>query len=88
MHLNIRRQGIFVIDKSVYIIQLDKTICISLETVSSCSVINSSVPSHKNIEVNQSVYGSYHWVSFSTKSVCRFLFRYVLVYGVLLYVLN
>ena len=40
MHLNIRRQGIFVIDKSVYIIQLDKTIYISLETVSSCSVIN------------------------------------------------
>ena len=31
---------IFVIDKSVYIIQLDKTIYISLETVSSCSVIN------------------------------------------------
>ena len=41
MHLNIRKQGIFVVDKSVYIIQLDKTICISLETVSWCSIINS-----------------------------------------------
>ena len=33
-----------------------------------------SVPSHKNIEVNQYVFGSYLWVSFFTKSVCRFLF--------------
>ena len=32
MHLNIRQYGIFVVDKSVYIIQLDKTICKSLKT--------------------------------------------------------
>ena len=45
-----------------------------------------SVPSHKNIEINQSVFGSYLWVPFSTKSVCRFLFCYILVCGVLLYI--
>ena len=28
MHLNIREHGIFVVDKSVYIIQLDKAISI------------------------------------------------------------
>ena len=28
-----REYGIFVVDKSVYIIRLDKTICISLKTV-------------------------------------------------------
>ena len=44
-----------------------------------------SVSSHKNIEINQSVFGSYLWVSFSEKSVCRFLFCHVLVCGVLLY---
>ena len=43
------------------------------------------MPSHKNIEVNQSVFGSYLWISFSTKSVCRLLFCYVLVCGALLY---
>ena len=43
------------------------------------------VPSGKNIGVNQSGFGSYLWVSFFTTSVCRFLFCYVLVCGVLLY---
>ena len=46
------------------------------------------VPSHKNIEMNQSVLGSYYWVSFATKSLCRFLFCLVLVCGVLLYYVN
>ena len=40
-----------------------------------------SVPSHKNIEVNQSVFGSYLWVSLPTKSVCRFLFAMFLFAG-------
>ena len=43
------------------------------------------MPSHTNIEVNQSVFGSYLWVSFASKSVCRFLFCYVLVCGLLLH---
>ena len=65
-----------------------KTICISLKTVRGVqlSIVGSlftltqlSVPSHKNIGANQSVFGSYLWVPFFTKSVCRFLFCYVLV---------
>ena len=42
-----------------------------------------TAPSHKNLEKNQSVFGSYLWVYFSRKSVCRFLFSYIL--EVLLY---
>ena len=44
--------------------------------------------SHKNMERNQSVFGSYRWMLFSTKSVCRFLFSFVLVCGLLLYSAN
>ena len=44
-----------------------------------------SLPSRKNIEINQSVFGAYIWVSFGTKSVCRFLYFHVLVCAVLLY---
>ena len=44
------------------------------------------VLSPKNLGANKSVFGSYLWVSFSTKSVCRFLFCYVLVCGLLLYI--
>ena len=44
-----------------------------------------SVLSHKDIEINQSVFGSFLWVSFSSNSICSFLFCYVLVCGILLY---
>ena len=47
--------------------------------------ISCFVPSHKNMERNQSAFISYLWVFFSTKSICRFLFSYVLVCVVLLY---
>ena len=46
------------------------------------------MPSHKNIEANQFVFGSYLWVSFASKSVCTFLFCNVLVCGVLMYVVR